>query len=178
MSHTQVESAYWLERGIETILDASFCLIMRPCHCSSSVLALFADDAIRQFCLICWPLLSRELRGVRLLGQRHFLPSKMAADARPPGEKGVSKRCGYALTDAWPHYEADMIRLSPLGSVAYILANRAITLTNDRAYHYNSRQVAIRLFLSISRLEILALCQRYRGNKDCELSTKHVLHIP
>jgi hypothetical protein len=83
----------WLERGIETILDASFCLIMRPCHCSSSVLALFADDAIRQFCLICWPLLSRELRGVRLLGQRHFLPSKMAADARPPGEKGVSKRC-------------------------------------------------------------------------------------
>ena len=44
----------WLERGSETILDESFCLIMRPCHCSSSVLALFADDAIRQFCLICW----------------------------------------------------------------------------------------------------------------------------
>jgi hypothetical protein len=52
----------WLERRIETILDESFRLIMRPCHCSSSVLALFADDALRQFCLICWPLLSREVQ--------------------------------------------------------------------------------------------------------------------
>jgi hypothetical protein len=55
----------------------------------------------------------------------------MAADARRPAKKAFPN-VALALTDAWPHYEADMIRLSPLGSVAYILANRAITLTNDR----------------------------------------------
>jgi hypothetical protein len=32
----------WLERRIETIFDECFCLIMCPCHLSSSVLTLFA----------------------------------------------------------------------------------------------------------------------------------------
>jgi len=66
----------------------------------------------------------------QLLGRRDFLPSKMATDARRPVKKAFPN-VALALTDAWPHYEADMIRLSPLGSVADILANHAITLTND-----------------------------------------------
>jgi hypothetical protein len=68
----------------------------------------------------------------------------MAEDREPPDEKGVSTRCGYASPLAWPHDEAGMIRLSPLGCVAYILANGAITLTNDKMFAYWGRKGAER----------------------------------
>jgi hypothetical protein len=55
----------------------------------------------------------------------------MAEDREQALEKGVSTRCGYASPLAWPHDEAGTIRLSPQGLVADILANGAMTLTND-----------------------------------------------
>jgi hypothetical protein len=63
--------------------------------------------------------------------RRDFQPSKMATDARRPVKKAFPN-VALTLTDTWPHDEADMIRLSPRGLVADILANHAITLTNDK----------------------------------------------
>jgi hypothetical protein len=40
--------------------------------------------------------------------RRHFLPSKMAADVSLPAKKAFPN-VALALTDAWPHYEADMV---------------------------------------------------------------------
>jgi hypothetical protein len=57
--------------------------------------------------------------------RRHFLPSKMAVDAHRPAKKAFPN-VALAETSAWPPYEADMIRLLPLGSVAPILANREL----------------------------------------------------
>jgi hypothetical protein len=64
----------------------------------------------------------------------------MAADVSLPAKKAFPH---IALVSplAWPHDEAGMTWLSPLGSVAYILANRAITLTNDSYLLLSAKEV-------------------------------------
>ena len=70
----------------------------------------------------------------RLVGRRHVLPSNMVADVSLPAKKAFPNVVLVSPL-AWLHYGADMIRLSPRGLVADILANRAITLTNDIQQH-------------------------------------------
>jgi hypothetical protein len=54
----------------------------------------------------------------------------MATDAHRPAKKAFPN-VALAETSVWPHYAADTIRLSPLGSVALFLANSIFYPTND-----------------------------------------------
>ena len=71
--------------------------------CSEEMLSQYVNSA--SYAGPCSHVSCRE----QLLGRRDFLPSKMATDARRPVKKAFPN-VALALTDAWPHYEADMIR--------------------------------------------------------------------
>jgi hypothetical protein len=104
----------WPAKRIEAILGKSFCHIMCLCHCSSSIWLISpitqdvnsASYAGQDEHVSCRK---------RLVGRRHFLPSKMAADVSLPAKKAFPN---VALVSplAWPHYEADMIGSSRLAA--------------------------------------------------------------
>jgi hypothetical protein len=115
----------WLLKPSKTIFSGVFCRIM----CRAFLAHLFGLGRItRKASKLPHIMALAEIKG--LAERRHFLPDKMTAWRKDQAQK-VFSTIPLALVGVAPLYAADAIRLLPLGSVALILANRAITLTND-----------------------------------------------